>query len=404
MKKIYACILSVLLAGSLLSGCSQAPATEEPATPVAEPAQESDVSPEEDPGAAAEAPAEDPAPAEAPAEGDPGAEGDPAAEAPAEGDPGAEAPAPENPAPQGGGTITFGEGEPVLEGSGARIVSDGIRIEAGGSYTLRGNGGYAAVSVYAPGQSVQLILDGVSLSSSDGPALSIDLAASAEIVLGGAESSITSSARTSSTATPVPAQFNSATGGALHSEAPLTVSGEGTLMVTAIDEHAIQVRNNFTQAGGRLLVQSRADGIRVSNGVVSVQGGRLFANAQTNGINSQRDIQIGGGSIFTFGGVQNGGYGLLAGGSVVISGGAVTSTGGFSKKPTGPQPSLVMNYAEQPDGTTFTVSGPEGGISTFEVPGDSKSLVFSNPALQPGTEYSLTAADAVVATAVAEAG
>lgn len=302
-------------------------------------------------------------------------------------------PPPEEPASteaaDGGGTIVFSEDGVQIDGTGASLVADSVRISTGGSYRVTGGNGHATVSVFAPGKSVQIILDGATLYNGNGPALSFDSAAAAELVVSGAESTIDSRA---------------ADEGALRSEAPLTITGDSTVLVTNAAGSAILVRNDLNIAGGHLLLTAPVDGIQGSGGSITISGGNVYVNAKTNGISSKRDIILAGGATFAFSGDQNNGSGLLAGGSVTVTGGTVVSTGAFVKKAAGSQPAVIFQYPEQPGGTTFTLNSSEAAVTTVEAPTDSKTMLYSAPELEPGALYALLAEGTVVSEAAAGSG
>lgn len=341
MKRVLICLLAVLAATVWLSGCSS-PRPAPAATEAPETASPETTAPE------------------------------------------SAAPTPEE-VPDGAATITFGADGAAIDGTGAHIVGDGVRIDTGGSYTLTGDNGHATVSVFAPGKHVQIVMNTAALYNGNGPALEFSSAGSVELVLAdGTENRIET-------------RFDE--DGALHSEAPLTISGGGTLTLASPSGNAMLVRNNLTIAGGSLMLSALLDGIRLSGGVFTMNGGRLFINAQTNGINAQRDIVIAGGSVFSFGGVQNNGNGFLAGGQLTIQGGSVVGAGSFAKKSAGPQAGVTFEFPKQAAGSSFTVSDGASSLASFEVPGASRALLYSDPQVQSGAEYSLTVDSNVIATA-----
>lgn len=288
-------------------------------------------------------------------------------------------PAAEEAAPDGGGTITFTEDGVQIDGTGASAIADGVRISTGGSYTVTGGNRRGAISVFAPGRHVQIILNSASLYSGNDSPLSIVSAGDVELVLAaGTENSVESRAEDD---------------GAVHSEAPLTISGEGTLSANNPKSVGILVRNNLTIAGGRLILTALEDGIRLSSGALAVTGGSVYLNAQINGINAQRNMDVSGGTVFSFGGNQNNGSGLLLGGALNVTGGSITAAGAFPPKAPAPgQPSVSFEFPKQTSGTTFAVTDAAGAaVTTLEVPGESRALFYSGPGLQPETEYTLTA-------------
>ena len=79
----------------------------------------------------------------------------------------------------------------------------------------------------------------------------------------------------------------------------------------------------------------------------------------------------------------------------------MTAAGAFSKQPFGAQPSLVFDFERQPSGSAFSITGAEGEVAVFEVPGACRSILFSADSLQAGAEYSVSVDSQVIATAAA---
>ena len=171
-----------------------------------------------------------------------------------------------------------------------------ITIKQAGTYRLRGTVRNGQVIVASGGNGiVRLILAGVNITSSKGPAILVTAAAKTHIVLQEGTANVLTDG-------PTRAKGDTAAA-ALYSKDPLTISGAGALTVNGRYADGIASTDGLVISGGSLTVKAKDDGIRgkdflqILNGIIKVtatgDGIRSSGkNASTNGY-----VYVGGGSI-----------------------------------------------------------------------------------------------------------
>ena len=137
------------------------------------------------------------------------------------------------------------------------------------------------VTVYSSSP-FKLSLEGVSIASTDGPALNVQSQQRAFVVLSGSNVLTDTSTYTARTLADGTAMDLKAT---LFSEGPLVFSGSGSLAVTAASKHALASDAHVRLRSGTFtLTATKKDGLRVNNAVV-IDGGTLtIATAAGKGI------------------------------------------------------------------------------------------------------------------------
>lgn len=236
----------------------------------------------------------------------------------------------------------------TLAGTGATAASgvssaDGVvTIAAAGVYRLSGDLAGRVVVAAPEDAQVVLVLDGASITSTDGPAIEVQSADDVAIHLAdGSQNAIDDT-----TAYAEDADANAA----IFSEADLTLSGTGSLVVdasgdgitseddlavlagaiavTAADE-ALRGKDSIQVEGGTLELDAGGDALQSDNadeaerGWIRIEGGTIAATAGDDGLNAVSDILIAGGTIT----VDVTGDGLHADVALAIAGGSVTVEG-----------------------------------------------------------------------------
>ena len=179
-------------------------------------------------------------------------------------------------------------------------------IDQAGDYVLSGSWNGQIVVEVAEDAKVRLILNGVSITSSEGPAIYEKQADKLIITL--AEGSV-------NTLTDGPAivDGDDTIGAALYAEDDLSINGTGTLNATGTAKHGIQSKADLIIAGGQLNVTSALDGIRGRNSVL-VLDGNISITAQGDGITATRTDR------------EDKGWIILANGTVSITTGSGAGT------------------------------------------------------------------------------
>lgn len=231
---------------------------------------------------------------------------------------------------------------------------DSVTITAAGVYRLSGE--YSGGVVVDAGEDalVVLLLDGADISNADGPGIQVTSADDVGIFLA-ADTQNTVSDAGSSCADD--ADFHAA----IASDADLTISGAGSLQVTAVDD-GISTSDDLVILSGAIDVEAGDDGLRGNDALV-VKGGDLTVEA-TGGDALKSDqeddetrgwIEIAGGTLD----LTAGDDGLDAFTDIVVTDGSLTvdATGD------GLHSEVVLVI----EGGDVTVAGSDEGIESFTI-------------------------------------
>lgn len=129
--------------------------------------------------------------------------------------------------------------------------------------------------------------------------------------------------------------------------------------------------------------------------VVKIAGGSVYVNAGGDGLDSNGDLTVTGGTIIVNGPTNNGNGALDYNGSCKISGGVLIAAGssGMAEQPdsSSTQNTMMVNYSSvQKAGTLVNLVDENGkSIVAFTPAKDYQSIVISVPALEKGKTYTL---------------
>jgi hypothetical protein len=181
-----------------------------------------------------------------------------------------------------------------LEGevSGGSYELDGdLYIVQGGTYVLSGSLEEHSVIVNASEAKVQIVLEGVSVTHSSLPGIWVQDADKVFITLAeGTENSVSSGNLDGEAA--VEADVDAA----IWSKSDLTINGSGSLSVTAEGGHGIKSKDDLVITGGRIEVESDADGLH-ANEVLSIMEAEVTVAAKDDGIHADDEVNICSGTI-----------------------------------------------------------------------------------------------------------
>lgn len=219
------------------------------------------------------------------------------------------------------GTITLTGDSATSSAAGVTVDGNTVTITAAGTYTVSGELA-GQIVVNAPDATVTLILDGATITSTDSAAIAateVD-----ELVVRLASGSTNKIADTSSYAED--ADVNAA----LFSAGDLTIGGDGRLTVTGNGNDAIAAKDGLLVESGTITVTAKDDGIRGKDYVV-VTGGTITVTSGGDGIKADNDEDTDRGYVSVSAGtitVTSGGDGIDATTDIVVTGGTVTVTSG----------------------------------------------------------------------------
>lgn len=259
-----------------------------------------------------------------------------------------------------------------LLGDSARSNSSSVSIDGGvvsilssGTYRVAGvlNDGQLVVDP-GKGQTVTVILDGVSIYNSDGSALAVLSGKSAEIVLADESDNTLKDGAVYV----FPDADTDEPNAALYSRADLTISGTGTLNLTGAYNDGINGKDTLTINGGSINITAVDDGIRGKD-ALTVNGGKLTVTAGGDGLKSDNDSDAAKGMITILGGeieIAAAGDGVSAYTGVIVSGGTATiqSGGGYQSSASSDQSAKGIKAGSdiRIEAGTLTVSAAEDGI------------------------------------------
>ena len=206
-----------------------------------------------------------------------------------------------------------------LTGAAAYTLADGqdIRITAAGTYVLTGSAANATVYVEAGKEDkVQLVLDGVSITNRDFPAIYVKSADKVFVT--------TSADSTVSVTGAFASDGDTKTDGVIFSKSDLTLNGTGMLTISSTKNgvvskddlkitggvyavsaasKALQANDSIRIADGELNLVAGTDGLHAENsdddtlGFIYIGGGRLTVRADDDGIHANSAVQIDNGTV-----------------------------------------------------------------------------------------------------------
>lgn len=208
-----------------------------------------------------------------------------------------------------------------VRGTGA-MVSDGtVAIAYPGTYRLSGEfDGQILVDLGEFDGAVYLILDGMSVSCGDGPALYIQKSGRTEIHL----SEDTENTFRDGSDYMVQDGKDRKSGAAVFSADDLWIGGEGSLTVAGNAADGIRSQDSLTVSGGAILVYAADDGLQGSD-FVDITGGDLRVYSGDDGIQTTKGyVSVSGGTQS----ITSGGDGIAAATELTITGGSMSVVAG----------------------------------------------------------------------------
>jgi hypothetical protein len=216
----------------------------------------------------------------------------------------------------------------AVTGAGAAVKGSTLTITAAGTYVLSGalNDGQIIVDA-GKNDHVRLVLNGASLSCSDGPAIYAKQAEKTILVLApGSHNTVSDGAAYILAGEDDP-------DAAIFSQDDLTVNGAGSLIVNGQYNHGIATKDNLVITGGNITVTAAGDGLRGRDSI-AVKDGVITIDAGGDGLQANNDEDADKGWISLDGGVFTitaGEDGVQAKTVLQVTGGKFTlTTGGGS--------------------------------------------------------------------------
>lgn len=184
----------------------------------------------------------------------------------------------------------------------------------------------------------------------------------------------------------------------VYSAGPLTFKGTGYLEVYGNQEEGEGIAtetNNLTIDGGNIKIVSNDDGLNAGGdgGTIKINDGTVYIKASGDGIDSNKNIVINGGSVYTMGSSKGGDAGVDADEGTTINGGELIALGSdMLEKPLNDskQKAIAQNlFTAIEAGSELVLKDSEGNEITSFIADDSfKTIIISNSKLIEG-KYNL---------------
>ena len=199
------------------------------------------------------------------------------------------------------GVIEIALGDTIsVSGEGATVDGTTVHITAAGVYSVSGTLADGRIEVDAKGK-VYLEFDGVDVTSSSGPALTITDAKKVTLTLvDGTTNYLTDAAADN--------EYDAA----LFTNDTLIINGAGTLIVTGNNNEGISSDDDIIVNAGTVEVTAVDDGLNAHDDI-TITGGHVYIHAGGDGLDSNGTINISGGTLISLGSTAGGDGGLDAG-------------------------------------------------------------------------------------------
>ena len=213
--------------------------------------------------------------------------------------------------------ITLDNDRVSIQGNGAYVLNNTVRIVKSGYYTISGNTDRYQIVVDAEDYSkVWLQLNGVTIQSANDSALQVENADKVFLVLAeGTENTFSSDGEYSGDAK------ENGHDGTIFSRDDITITGSGSLAVTG-SEHGIVSNDELVITGGWITVNAGADGLH-ANDSIRICNVNLSITAKDEGIQADEegsDVYIESGTL----NIQSTGDSIKSAGDLKIKGGDIT--------------------------------------------------------------------------------
>jgi len=186
--------------------------------------------------------------------------------------------------------------------------------------------------------------------------------------------------------------------GCIYSSGKLTIQGDGKLYVYGNQEEGEGIAttdNDITINGGEIYIESADDGLNAggdNGGIITINDGNIYIKASGDGIDSNKNLVINGGKVYTMGSSIGGDAGIDTDGSFEINGGEVIALGSDmlqnpDKSSKQKYASFTLNSKISKDSKISLKDSNDKEIISFTADEDFKTLIMSNSDLTTGTYY-----------------
>ena len=185
--------------------------------------------------------------------------------------------------------------------------------------------------------------------------------------------------------------------GCIYSSGKLTIEGNGKLEVHGNQEEGEGIATtdaDITINGGEIYIVCNDDGINIGGdgGVITINNGDIFIKASGDGIDSNKDLIINGGIIYTMGSSVGGDAGIDTDGKFEINGGEVIALGSdMLQNPDNTSKQKYISFtlnSKIESGSNIILKDSSGNeVVSFEAKEDFRTLIISKSNLTNDTYY-----------------
>ncbi len=266
--------------------------------------------------------------------------------------------------------------------SGDNVTIDGstVKITGSGVYHISGSASQGQIIVSigtnaATEDKIKLVLDGITLSNSNGPAIFIDRAkrCTLELVDG-------------TVSTLKDGGSDLVNDGAVFSNDTLRIKGNGTLNITSGNAHGIASHDDFILESGNVNITSVKSGV-FAHDDISIEGGTLNVKGGTNGLKSEGTVTVKGGKTVVSSGTKKNDFSVYNLKGFVYSGGTLIAAGNQIKTVSSTAtPYAIATISDSAEaGKKFTASVDGKEIASVTPHASFKTVIVLAPTIKEGS-------------------
>lgn len=295
-------------------------------------------------------------------------------------------------------SITLSGSEAAISGSGAEVTGSGVTITDEGTYLLSGSGSSLITVAAGDSDKVQLVLNGVSITNEQGPAIYIQSADKVFLTLASGNTVSDGSGYTFT-------DGDTTVDAAIFSRADLTINGSGSLTVFGNCKHGIVSKDDLVVTGGTLEVTAQNVGLNGKD-CVKLCGSTIQITAGSDGIRSDNNEDAERGYVYIESGslsITAGNDGIQAETALQIDGGeiSISAGGGSSGIPSDTESTkgLKAETALSVSGGTIAVSSSDDCVhsnGSVAITGGSFTLSTGSKGIHADAELSVTGGDIAI--------
>ena len=271
-------------------------------------------------------------------------------------------------------------GSPAVSGSGVSVSGSSVTITQSGDYYFTGSLSDGQILVEAPSEEkVKLILDGVDITCTTGPAILINDAKKCTIELAdGSSNYLADSAK------------DDVNNGVIFSNDTLRIKGSGSLEITANNAHGIASDDDVIIESGTYVINSKKSGI-FAHDDITINGGDLTIFGGTNGIKSKGTLNMNGGRAVVSGGTKEEKSSVYAYSAFNYTGGELYAAGNQVTAPaTSVNPYIVLDLSASPAAAGSELSLYLDGYEavSFNPHNSYRCVIMLSPDIADGSSFS----------------